>query len=83
MINKSISSSELSLASAESKVDDVELQSLGVSVSSCPDITPEMLYAGAWEISLFSPEVETAVSAALRVYAAMQRVQKNPSNKTR
>lgn len=41
MNDKPISSS-VSLASAASKVDGVERQSLGASVSSCSDITPEI-----------------------------------------
>ena len=76
-MNKPISSSEISSASGESKEDGVELQSLGVSVSSCPDITPEMILAGAYVLASFSLDEETHASAAKRVYEAMEQARKN------
>ena len=75
MGSKPISSSAASSASVESKASasTQRLQQGEASVSSCPDITPEMILSGVYEALSFSPDEESYEDFVCRVYRAMAR----------
>jgi hypothetical protein len=81
-----ISSSAVS-SSAESKASDEERQSqtAGASVSSCLDITPEMLEAGVhayWDACMFNSYDETHevhIEIVRKIYLAMSSVRERLS----
>lgn len=73
-INNIISSSDAS-SSAVSKASGVERQLPEVSVSSCEQITPEMITAGIDALMESDIGYESNSKIVSRIYAAMKKVQ--------
>ena len=67
-------SSSTASSSEALKASGGERQLPGVSVSSCPDPTPEMISAGIWHLVAYGggDSMITAEEAVTRIYIAME-----------